>query len=134
MRGIGKCATLLVAAFAFMSGLALLPTQAPAQINIEGLIRGAIQQGCCYGSGGYHYRSGYSSRRARSHKDDDSAPDKSKEKDATQVESPNNGVVGRQQPSGSAQSPARSVETNAPAKPTSAARGNDGQPAFSPSR
>jgi hypothetical protein len=133
MRAIGKCS----AWAAFASALALLlPSQASAQFNIEGLIRGAIQQGCCYGNGGYNYRSGsgYSGRHAKTRqKDDDSAPDKSKEKDATQVESPNNGIR-RQQPSGPAQSPARSVESDAPAKPTSTARGNDDQPAFSPSR
>jgi hypothetical protein len=134
MRGFGKSSAWVVAVFALVSGLALLPpTQASAQFNIEGLIRGAIQQGCCYGGGGYHYRSGsgYSSRHAKSHDNDqDSAPDKSKEKDATQVESPNNGVSGRQQPSG-AQNPApRSVESDAPSKQSSAARGNDDQPAF----
>jgi hypothetical protein len=140
MRGFGKSSTWLVAVFALVSGLALLlPTQASAQFNIEGLIRGALQQqGCCYGNGGYHYRSGSgsSNRHVKSHQNDqDSAPDKSKEKDATQVESANNnGPSGRQQPSGQAQNPARSVESDASTKQTSAARGNDDQPAFSPSR
>jgi hypothetical protein len=136
MRGIGKSSIWTAAGFAFVSGLLLLqPTQASAQFNIEGLIRGAIQQqGCCYG-GGYHYRSG-SGRTAKSHKDDDSAPvDKTKEKDATQVESANNnGPSGRRQPAGPAQTPSRSVESDASTKQTSTARGNDDQPAFSPSR
>ncbi len=135
MRGIGKCSAW--AAFAVLSGLALLlPTQASAQFNIEGLIRGALQQGCCYGGGGYHYRSGSSSRHVKSHDNDqDSAPDKSKEKDATQVESPNNnGPSGRQQPSGPAQSPSRSVESDASTRQSSSASGNNDQPAFSPSR
>jgi hypothetical protein len=138
MRGFGRSSTWAVAVFAGVSGLALLlPTQASAQFNIEGLIRGALQQqGCCYGGGGYHYRSGSgSSRHVKGHQNDqDSAPvDKTKEKDATQVESPNNGVSGRQT-SAPAQSPARSVESDAPSKPTNTARGNDDQPAFSPSR
>jgi hypothetical protein len=137
MHGIGKSSIWSVAGFAFVSGLLLLqPTQASAQFNIEGLIRGAIQQGCCYGNGGYHYRSGSgSSRTVKSHKDDDSGPvDKSKEKDATQVESPNNnGPNGRQQPGGPAQSPSRSVESDASTRQSSSAAGND-QPAFSPSR
>jgi hypothetical protein len=137
MHGIGKSSIWSVAGFAFVSGLLLLqPTQASAQFNIEGLIRGAIQQGCCYGNGGYHYRSGSgSSRTVKSHKDDDSGPvDKSKEKDATQVESPNNnGPSGRQQPGGPAQSPSRSVESDASTRQSSSAAGND-QPAFSPSR
>jgi hypothetical protein len=139
MHGIGKSSIWTAAGFAFVSGLLLLqPTQASAQFNIEGLIRGAIQQqGCCYGGGNYHYRSGSgSSRTAKSHKDDDSAPvDKTKEKDATQVESANNnGPSGRQQPAGPAQSPSRSVESDASTKQTSSERGNDDQPAFSPSR
>jgi hypothetical protein len=137
MHGIGKSSIWSVGGFAFVSGLLLLqPTQASAQFNIEGLIRGAIQQGCCYGNGGYHYRSGSgSSRTVKSHKDDDSGPvDKSKEKDATQVESPNNnGPSGRQQPGGPAQSPSRSVESDASTRQSSSAAGND-QPAFSPSR
>jgi hypothetical protein len=139
MHGIGKSSIWTVAGFAFVSGLLLLqPTQAAAQFNIEGLIRGAIQQqGCCYGGGGYHYRSGSgSSRTAKSHKDDDSAPvDKTKEKDATQVESANNnGPGGRQQPAGPAQNPSRSVESDASTRQTSSSSGNDDQPAFSPSR
>jgi hypothetical protein len=138
MHGIGKSSIWTAAGFAFVSGILLLqPTQASAQFNIEGLIRGAIQQGCCYGGGGYRYRSGSgSSRTVKSHKDDDSAPvDKSKEKDATQVESANNnGPSRRQQPAGPAQTPARSVESDAPTKQTSSAHGNDDQPAFSPSR
>jgi hypothetical protein len=45
----------------------------------------------------------------------------------------NNGPSGRQQPAGPAQSPSRSVESDASTKQTSS-RGNDDQPAFSPSR
>jgi hypothetical protein len=140
MHGIGKSSIWSVAGFAFASGLLLLqPTQASAQFNIEGLIRGALQQGCCYGGGGYHYRSGSgsgSSRTVKSHKDDDSGPvDKSKEKDATQVESPNNnGPSGRTQPGGPVQSPSRSVESDASTRQSSSAGGNNDQPAFSPSR
>jgi len=137
MHGIGKSSIWSVAGFAFASGLLLLqPTQASAQFNIEGLIRGALQQGCCYGGRGYHYRSGSgSSRTVKSHKDDDSGPvDKSKEKDATQVESPNNnGPSGRSQPGGPVQSPSRSVESDASTRQSSSSAGND-QPAFSPSR
>jgi|GEM_PF-2929373 len=137
MHGIGKSSIWSVAGFAFASGLLLLqPTRAWAQFNIEGLIRGALQQGCCYGGGGYHYRSGSgSSRTVKSHKDDDSGPvDKSKEKDATQVESPNNnGPSGRPQPGGPVQSPSRSVESDASTRQSSSSAGND-QPAFSPSR
>src|ERR1700685_1889689 len=137
-HGIGKSSIWTVAGFAFVSGLLLLqPTQAAAQFNIEGLIRGAIQQqGCCYGCV-YHYRSAAGgSRTAKSHKDDDSAPvDKTKEKDATQVESANNnGPGGRQQPAGPAQSPSRSVESDASTRQPSSASGTDDQPAFSPSR
>ena len=56
MHGIGKSSMWTVAGFAFVSGLVLLqPTQASAQFNIDGIIRGALQQqGCCYGGGGYY--------------------------------------------------------------------------------
>ena len=141
MERDGKSSLLAVAGLA--SGVLLvLPTQAAAQFNIEGLIRGAIQQqGCCYG-GGYQYRgggSGYTGRRTTTksqNNNDDSAPvDKTKEKDATQVESPNNGVVGRQQePSGPAPSASRSVESSSPTRQTSAASNSDDQPSFTPSR
>jgi hypothetical protein len=133
----GKSSIWTVAGFACVSGVLLLPTQASAQFNIDGLIRGALQQGCCYG-GGYQNRGGSGgsgvTRHTKSHDNDDSAPDKTKEKDATQVESANNGAAGRSQPSGPAPSPSRSVESDASTKQTSAPSGNDDQPAFSPSR
>jgi hypothetical protein len=136
MHGIGKSSMWTAAGFAFASGLVLLqPTQAAAQINIEGMIRGALQQGCCYGGGGGYYRhrssgSGYT-RHVKSHQDDDSASapvDKNKEKDATQLEMPNNNVA-RQQPSAPPPS-----QPDASTRQTSATRGNDDQPAFAPSR
>jgi hypothetical protein len=135
MQAFSKSSIWTVAGFAFVGGLVLLaPTEASAQFNIEGIIRGAIQQGCCYGGGGY-YRSrssgsGYT-RHVKSHQNDDtaSAPvDKTKERDATQVEAPNNNVA-RQQPSAPASS-----QPDTSTRQTSAARGNDDQPAFSPSR
>jgi hypothetical protein len=115
----------------------LQPTQASAQFNIDGIIRGALQQqGCCYGGGGYYRgRSSGSgtTRHVKSPQKDDSAPvDKTKEKDATQVEAPNNNVAsGRQQ--SSAPAPAPSQPDNS-TRQTSAAHGNDDQPAFAPSR
>jgi hypothetical protein len=137
MQAFSKSSIWTVAGFAFVGGLVLLaPMEASAQFNIEGIIRGAIQQGCCYGGGGGggYYRSrssgsGYT-RHVKSHQNDDSASapvDKSKERDATQVEAPNNNVA-RQQPSAPPPSPDTST------RQTSAARVNDDQPAFSPSR
>ncbi len=138
MHGFGKSSIWMAAGVAFVGGLVLLqPTAASAQINIEGLIRGAMQQGCCYGGGGsggyYHRRSSGSgaTRHVKSHENDDSASapvDKTKEKDATQVETPNNNIA-RQQPSAP---PPSQPDTST--KQTSAARSNDEQPAFSPSR
>jgi len=139
MRGIGKSSIWMAAGLALVGGLVLLqPMAASAQINIEGLIRGALQQGCCYGGGGYgggyyHRRSSGSgtSRHVKSHENEESASapvDKTKEKDATQVETPNNNIA-RQQPSTPPPSqPAPST------KQSSAARSNDDQPAFAPSR
>ncbi len=53
MQGFSKSSIWTAAGFAFVCGLVLLqPTEASAQFNIEGIIRGAMQQGCCYGGGG----------------------------------------------------------------------------------
>jgi hypothetical protein len=138
MHGVGKSSIWMAAGSALVGGVVLLqPTAASAQINIEGLIRGALQQGCCYGGygggGNYRYRSSGTgaARHVKSHQNDDSASapvDKTKEKDATQVETPNNNIA-RQQPSTPPPSqPAPST------KQSSAARSNDDQPAFAPSR
>jgi hypothetical protein len=138
MQGFGKSSIWTAAGFVFVGGLMLLPpTEASAQFNIEGIIRGAIQQGCCYGGGGGggYYRSrssgsGYT-RHVKSHQNDDSASapvDKTKERDATQVEAPSNNVA-RQQPSAP---PPSQPDTST--RQTSAAHGNDDQPAFAPSR
>jgi hypothetical protein len=144
MRGIGKssmCKSSMwtAAGFAFVSGLVLLqPTQASAQFNIEGIIRGALQQqGCCYGGGGGYYQRRSSgsgtTRHVKNPQKDDSPPvDKTKEKDATQVEAPNNNVAsGRQQTSAPAPAPSQPDNST---RQTSATRVNDDQPAFAPSR
>jgi hypothetical protein len=140
MQGFGKSSMRTAAGFAFVGGLVLLqPTEASAQFNIEGIIRGALQQqGCCYGGGGGYYRNRSSgsgaTRHVKSPQKDDSAPapvDKTKERDATQVESPNNNNVpsGRQQLSAPAPS-----QPDTSTRQTSAAHGNDDQPVFAPSR
>ena len=134
MQGFGKSSIWTAAGFAVAGGLVLLqPTQASAQFNIEGIVRGALQQqGCCYGGGGYYRNRGSgTTRHVKSPQKDDSASapvDKSKEKDATQVESPNNNVA-RQQPSAPPPS-----QPDPSTRQTSAAHGNDDQPAFAPSR
>jgi hypothetical protein len=143
MHGFGKSSMWTAAGFALVGGLVLLqPTQASAQFNIEGIIRGALQQqGCCYGGGGGGYYRNRSSgsgatRHVKSPQKDDSASapvDKSKERDATQVDGPNNNVAsGRQQLSGPPPPPPPQPDTSS--KQTSAAHGNDDQPAFAPSR
>src|SRR5580693_5574092 len=100
MHRFGKSSIWTAAGFAFVSGLLLLPTQSSAQyINIEGMIRGALQGGGIQpynggGGGGDGYvrrraSSGYTSRHVRSQtKEQEPAPvDKSKERDATQMDS-----------------------------------------------
>ena len=139
MRGIGKPSTWTALGFAFVCGLVLLqPTQSSAQFNIEGIIRGALQQqGCCYGGGYYRGRSSGSgtTRHVKSPQKDDSAPvDKTKEKDATQLEPPNTAVAGRQQLSGPPPAASRPAEPEVPTRQSGAAHGNDDQPAFAPSR
>lgn len=140
MAGIGKYLAGSAAAAAIACGsLLIVPTDAAAQFNIEGLIRGAIEHGCCYG-GGYRYR-GAPSRHAKTQtghsKDGDSdqgeTSDRSKEKDATQVETGANGTHPQQQPSGPTRDASRSVESDAPVKPSSP-KAYDDQPAFSPAR
>jgi hypothetical protein len=120
-----------------------LPTQSSAQyINIEGMIRGALQGGGFQpnnggggGGGGYvrqRGNSGYTNRHVKSQpKEQEAAPvDKSKERDATQVESANNNVPsGRQSLAAPAQAPAPAAPP-----PTSSARSSGDEPAFSPSR
>jgi hypothetical protein len=138
MHGFGNSSIWTAAGFAFVGSLVLLqPTEASAQFNVEGIIRGALQQqGCCYGGGGYYRNRSSGSgatRHVKSPQKDDSAPapvDKTKERDATQVESPNNNAPsGRQQSSAPAPSP-----PDTSTRQTSAAHGNDDQPAFAPSR
>ena len=137
MQGFGKSSIWTAAGFAVAGGLVLLqPTQASAQFNIEGIVRGALQQqGCCYGGGGYYRNRGSgTTRHVKSPQKDDSASapvDKTKERDATQVESQNNNIAsGRQQLS----APAPSSQPDTSTQQTSATHGNDDQPAFSPSR
>jgi hypothetical protein len=131
-----KASVWAVAGLAAVSGVLLLPREASAQFNIEGIIRGALQQqGCCYGGGGYYRNRGSgTSRRVTSHQNNDagSAPvDKTKEKDATQLEPPsNNAASGRQQLS----APVPSSQSDTATRQTSTAHGNDDQPAFTPSR
>ncbi len=136
MQRLCKSSMWTAASFALVGGLVLLqPTQASAQFNIEGLIRGALQQGCCYGGGGTYQRrsSGSGATRHVKSQNDDSAPapvDKSKERDATQMESPSNNVA-RQQLSGPPPPPPPQLDTS---KQTGAPHSNDDQPTFSPSR
>jgi hypothetical protein len=144
MHGFAKSSMWTAAGFAVVGGLVLLQsTEASAQFNIEGIIRGALQQqGCCYG--GYRYRggSGNSGRHATSHNNNnnantDAAPaDKSKEKDATQLEPPNTAAVAarQQQLSGPAPATSRPAEPDVPNRQTSAPRVSDDQPTFAPAR
>ena len=146
MHGFGKSSMWTAAGFAVVGGLVLLqPTEASAQFNIEGIIRGALQQqGCCYGGGGYRYRGGshYSGRHTTSHNNnasngnDAAPPDKSKEKDATQLEPPNTAAAaGRQQQlSGQATATSRPAEPDVPTRQSSAPHVSDDQPTFAPAR
>jgi hypothetical protein len=141
MHRFGKSSIWAAAGFAFVSGLLLLPTQSSAQyINIEGMIRGALQGGGFQpynggGGGGYvrqRANSGYTNHHVKSQpKEQEAAPvDKSKERDATQLESANNNVPsGRQSLAAPAPAPAPAAPP-----PTSSARSGGDEPAFSPSR
>ena len=121
MRGIGT-PLLPVAALACAVGALLLPSGASAQINIEGMIRGAMGAPCCYG--GYRHRS---THHAAKHKDDDSTSSSGPEKDATQEENTksSSGSGSHQQASTPAPDVPRSAESDAPARPASGGGGDD---------
>jgi hypothetical protein len=121
----------------------LLPTEASAQFNIEGMIRGAIGGGCCYRGGYRHHVERSESRHAKrsKHEDDDADnSDKAKskdkeEKDATKEQPTATASAHQQQPAGPAHDAPHSAESDAPAKPTpSSSKSYDDQPAFSPIR
>ncbi len=143
MSMFGKLPAWTAAAFTLAAFFLLLaPTDASAQINIEGIIRGAIGHG--YGgyrgrsSSGHHSSGGGTSR---SHKDDDDSAakgaDKTKEKDARDEDtsSHDSKLTAQKQPSGPAREVSQSAETDAPAaKSVGPSRESNDEPSFSPSR
>ena len=149
MHRFGKSSIWTAAGFAFVTGLLSLPTQSSAQyINIEGMIRGALQGGGFQpynggggggGGGGYvrhRASSGYTSHHVRSEpKEQESAPvDKSKERDATQVESANNNVPSGRQSLSAPVPPPAAPPPDTSSRQASPARIGGDEPAFSPSR
>src|ERR1700731_3048327 len=138
MHRFGKSSIWMAAGFAFVSGLLLLPTQSSAQyINIEGMIRGALQGGGFqpYNGGGgggggdgdvrRRANSGYTNRHVKSQpKEQESPPvDKSKERAARRVEAANNNAPSGRQSLGA---PAR-----LPPAPPPATAGRQASPARS---
>jgi hypothetical protein len=146
MSIFGRLPAWTAAAFTLVAGFLLLaPTDASAQVNIEGLIRGAIGHGI---NGGYrgrsssgHHSSGGGSTRGHS-SDDDSADkgtgtDKTKEKDARDEDtSPRDSkLTAQKQPAGPAREVPQSVETDAPvAKTAGPSRESNDEPSFTPTR
>jgi hypothetical protein len=145
MSMFGRLPAWTAAAFILAAGFLLLaPIDVSAQINIGGIIRGAIGRGYY---GGYHggrssgHHSGGGSSRSHSSKgDDDSADkgtDKTKEKDARDenTSSRANKVTAQKQPSGPAGEASPSVETDAlAAKSAGPGRESNDEPSFAPSR
>jgi hypothetical protein len=143
MSMFGKLPAWTAAAFTLAAGFLLLtPTDAPAQINIEGIIRGAIG----HGYGGYrgrsssgHHSSGGGTSRSHSNDDDsaDKGTDKTKEKDARDEDtSPRDSkLTAQKQPAGPAREVSQSVETDAPvAKTAGPSRESNDEPSFTPTR
>ena len=134
MAGTGKPS--IVAAFIVAWGLVgLVPTAAMAQIPfmIPNFNLGGPQH---YRSGSSHY-----STRSHSHQNEDSAPDKTKEKDATQPDSTASASTTQRQQQTStpprdtgSRDAAPSAGPSAAANPPPAQKTNDDQPAFQPSR
>jgi hypothetical protein len=140
MRGIGKSLALLAAVFMVGGGLTILPsTDASAQITIPLPFIGgpSIRFDPNYRRGS----SGSGHRAAKSHTDDSSSSDKTKEKDARDEEVNGGGSGGgnsgtHQSPTGPAHDVSHSVETDAPSKGGGSGSGKtyDDQPSFAPSR
>jgi hypothetical protein len=135
MAGTGKASRVAAAAFIVcLAGLA--PTATMAQIPFPMVPN--------FNFGPQHYRSGpshYSTRsstRSRSRHDEDRAPDKTKEKDATQPDTSATASAQRQQqtsgPPRDTAPPAGSTAAAGPPPSPPPAKSNDDQPAFQPSR
>jgi hypothetical protein len=135
MAGTGKPS--IVAAFIVAWGLAALaPTAATAQIPFPMIPN--------FNFGPQHYRSGsshYSTSHSHAHQNEDSAPDKTKEKDATQPDDTASASAQHQQQQTSApprdtasHDAAASSAPSAAANPPPAQKTNDDPPAFQPSR
>jgi hypothetical protein len=127
------------AAFVFLSAMMMLaPTEASAQFNIEGMIRGAIGHGGYrhHGGGSSHHR-GHSSRHERDDSDSASS-DKGKDKDALDegASSQRSGdtkpdaKLSRRLPS----TPSRDAAQASDASSAKPSRTSDDEPSFAPSR
>jgi hypothetical protein len=144
---VAKSSIAACAAFVFASGFVVLfPTQASAQLNIDGLIRGAI------GGGGYGYRGpshhSSSSSHSSSHHDDSDDDSAADIKNGKGIKSTNGGDNGNSGSSGSGSGTPQSASTDSPPKggPSGGSSGPGGgsssappkssgdEPSFSPSR
>jgi hypothetical protein len=127
MAEIGKPPVLTTAALVLGCGLSVLvPTAAMAQFPIPMIPN--------FNFGPRHYHSAPShSSRSQPQRNDDKTPDKSKEKDATQVESPAS-TSPQRQTSNPPREGAPSGGPDASAKPTPNKKTEDDAPAFAPSR
>jgi hypothetical protein len=127
MAEIGKPPILTTAALILGCGLSvLIPTATMAQIPFPMIPN--------FNFGPRHYHSAPSrSSRSQPQRNDDKTPDKTKEKDATQVESNPSGSPQRQS-SNPPRDVAPSGGPDAAAKPTPGKKTDDDAPAFAPSR
>jgi hypothetical protein len=156
MRGIGRSSigkfaivrsTIVISSgFVFASAMTvLLPRQASAQFNIDGIIRGAIQQG------GYGYRgpvqhySSHPSSSSHSDSDDDSASDNKNGKGVKSTNDSDTGGgssngAGSSGSKGSGSSTSQSASTGRPSggsgggSSANPPKTSDDMPSFSPSR
>jgi hypothetical protein len=134
MAKIGKPSMVAAAAFIAAWGLAgLAPTATMAQIPFPMIPN--------FNLGPQHYPSGSSHYSTRSHSrhDEDKAPNKTKEKDATQPDSTATASASAQRQQQTSSAPpshdaAPSGGSDTPASPAPAKKTNDDQPAFQPSR
>jgi hypothetical protein len=129
MRGI-KALWVTVSAIALAAGVALLPNQAAAQINIPGMVFGALHSG-------YPNSGSYRSHRARAHESSHERHSKDAKEDdePTERSSASNGRSGAEK---QLSAPIKS-DPQPPPQPQTAASGpapksGGEEPSFSPSR
>jgi hypothetical protein len=135
MRGIGKALWATVSVIALVAGASLLPSQASAQIDIPGMVFGAVRGGLPPGGGGTFRggRRGHVHETRHEHRSKDTKDDEEPTEHGATV----GGKSGPDQISpavGKTEPPPPSQPQPQTAATTPAPKSNSEEPVFSPSR